>query len=82
MNSDPYSSDVNAWHDKFDFEVIRYCTASSGALIHQSLVEARNALVSANLSVQIPRKRGLKELYNFVPTKKWVGMGDVCFRGL
>ncbi|KAF8357082.1 hypothetical protein PRIPAC_92077 [Pristionchus pacificus] len=44
---------------------------AAGALIHQSLVEARNALVSANLSVQIPRKRGLKELYNFVPTKKF-----------
>ncbi|GMR42806.1 hypothetical protein PMAYCL1PPCAC_13001, partial [Pristionchus mayeri] len=44
---------------------------AAGALIHQSLVEARNALVAANLAVQIPRKRGLKELYNFVPTKKF-----------
>ncbi|GMS89784.1 hypothetical protein PENTCL1PPCAC_11959, partial [Pristionchus entomophagus] len=44
---------------------------AAGVLIHQSLLEARNALVSANLAVQIPRKRGLKELYNFVPTKKF-----------
>ncbi|GMT19590.1 hypothetical protein PFISCL1PPCAC_10887, partial [Pristionchus fissidentatus] len=44
---------------------------NAGALIHQSLIDARNALVSANLAVQIPRKRGLKELYNFVPTKKF-----------